>query len=169
MHLTRTQLDAVLNEARKDSLAMYALFLMTYNHGLRISEAVMLTMGSFDGGYVTVRRLKHSLMTTQPLTEAERLVIQPLLDHCTSPKDRLWFISRQAAANKFSRFCRRAGIPQHLAHPHVLRHSLAMHTIHTVGIENLRQYLGHVSIANTGIYLRVDDETAARSMKDLLR
>jgi integrase len=39
-----------------------------------------------------------------------------------------------------------------------------MHTIKTAGIENVRQYLGHRSMASTGAYLRVDDDAASKAI-----
>jgi hypothetical protein len=36
-----------------------------------------------------------------------------------------------------------------------------MHGIEAAGVENIRQYLGHKSIASTGQYLKVDDAQAS--------
>jgi site-specific recombinase XerD len=54
-----------------------------------------------------------------------------------------------------------ARIPKHLRHPHVLKHSIAMQTIHSAGIENVRQHLGHKVISSTGEYLKVSDKQAS--------
>jgi site-specific recombinase XerD len=56
----------------------------------------------------------------------------------------------------------------HKAHPHVLKHSIAMQTIEHAGIENVRQYLGHKSISSTGSYLKVTDAEAAASVQRAL-
>ena len=40
----------------------------------------------------------------------------------------------------------------------------AMQTIRSAGIENVRTYLGHKSIASTGSYLQVDDDAASRAI-----
>jgi hypothetical protein len=42
-----------------------------------------------------------------------------------------------------------------------------MQTIKTAGIENVRQYLGHKSIASTGSYLRVNDEQASAAVQSV--
>jgi hypothetical protein len=39
-----------------------------------------------------------------------------------------------------------------------------MQTIRSAGIENVRTYLGHKSIASTGSYLQVDDDAASRAI-----
>jgi hypothetical protein len=44
-----------------------------------------------------------------------------------------------------------------------------MLTIRTAGIENVRAYLGHKSIASTGAYLKVDDETASKAVGAAMR
>jgi site-specific recombinase XerD len=65
--------------------------------------------------------------------------------------------------------CNAAGIPAHLAHLHILKHSIAMQTIHSAGIENVRQHLGHKSIASTGAYLKVSDEAASKAVMDAIK
>jgi site-specific recombinase XerD len=62
------------------------------------------------------------------------------------------------------RHCKTAGIAEHKAHPHILKHSIAMQTIQSAGIENVRAYLGHKSISSTGAYLKVDDDAASHAI-----
>jgi hypothetical protein len=44
-----------------------------------------------------------------------------------------------------------------------------MQTIQSAGIENVRTYLGHKSIASTGSYLQVDDDVASRAITGALK
>jgi site-specific recombinase XerD len=69
-------------------------------------------------------------------------------------------LNARAAAARFAKYARLAGLPKHKRHTHCLRHSRAMHTIKTAGIENVRQLCGHASIASTGYYLKVSDSSA---------
>jgi site-specific recombinase XerD len=62
-----------------------------------------------------------------------------------------------------------AGIPAHKRHPHILKHSIALQTIKTAGIENVRQHLGHKSLSSTGEYLRVSDEEASAAVSKALK
>jgi hypothetical protein len=39
-----------------------------------------------------------------------------------------------------------------------------MQTIHSAGIENVRQYLGHKSMSSTGAYLRKTDAEASSAV-----
>ena len=165
-HLTKDQLLAVLNEARKENERDWLAIVLAYNHGLRISEVVALRACDVAGGFITVRRLKGSLKTTQPLISHEN----PLLDEKKavttwikglSAKDRVIGIERSMLGKLFEKYARKAGLPLHLRHFHVLKHSICHHVITTAGIENLRQYVGHKSIQSTGQYLKVGDMEAS--------
>lgn len=172
-HLTREQVIAVLSQAKAKRERDWVLLLVAFWHGLRASEAVSLTPEHFVDGYLTVQRLKGSMRTTQPLVEDdnellnERAAIQA---HITRHRElhggegrgqRLFPITRFQFYRLMRRYGRLAGLPQHLCHPHVLKHSIAMQSIREAGIENVRQYLGHRSISSTGEYLKVGDAEAS--------
>lgn len=182
-HLTREQLIAVLTHARAARERDWVLFLVSFWHGLRASEAINLTPEHFVDGYLTVQRLKGSLRTVQPLVEDElellneRSAVESWLAQHRSrhandtngaglphQRKRLFPISRVQFYRLMRRYGRAAGLPQHLCHPHVLKHSIAMQSIQRAGIENVRQYLGHKSISSTGEYLKVDDDVASRAI-----
>ena len=160
-------LDAVPNPR-------YRLMLkVAYLHGLRVSEVVGLTTKNVKDGYLTVQRLKGSFKTVQPLQysdtdlfnegkELNALVLNTRLG------EHLFPITRFGVNKLIKRAGRRAGIPDHKLFPHVLKHSIAQQTIKGVGIENVRQWLGHKSIASTGNYLRVTDEEAGRAINAAL-
>ena len=165
-HLSHAQVRSVLEIARAHSTRNYVALLLAYNHGLRISEVCKLTPENFSQFILSVQRLKGSLKTNQPLTDDEILDVSLWLAKCRAGQSIIG-IKRSALSVWFTRYCRLAGIPQHLRHFHVLKHSCAMHIIPS-GIEVCRQYLGHRSIASTGQYLRVDDATAAEKAQPLL-
>jgi integrase len=73
-------------------------------------------------------------------------------------------MTRFGADNLIRRPAKKAGIPSHLANFHCAKHTRAMHSIKTAGIENVRVYLGHKSIASAGAYLKVIDPQAAQAM-----
>jgi len=175
-HLDRDQITALLRAARAGRRRDWVLFLVTYWHGLRASEAVNLTPAHFRDGFLTIQRLKGSLRTVQPLVEQpdelldERRAVNSLLaSHLTrfGPGGRsvpLFPLSRVQFYRLMRHYGALAGLPRHLCHPHVLKHSIAMQTIKTAGIENVRQYLGHRSISSTGEYLRVNDDEASQAI-----
>ena len=171
-HLSKDELLRLLAAARNHSEMEYLAILIGYWHGLRVSEITGprgFTPECVRDGYLTIQRLKGSLRTTQPLVSHEN----PLLNerdqiialiansepgkpvfHFT--RHRFWMIMRQ--------HCKTAGIAEHKAHPHILKHSIAMQSIKSAGIENVRAYLGHKSISSTGAYLKVDDDVASTAI-----
>ena len=170
-HLDRSQLLAVLGEAKKDSSRNWLMLALTYNHGLRVSEVLALTPAHIKDGFLSVRRLKGSLHTTQPLIGSA----EPLLDERTViikmevsglQNVRLFPVTRQAVHKIFRKYCLRAGVPEHLAHVHSLKHSCVTHALKAVeangnaGIHFVKQWAGHKSLASTGAYLEVTDQQA---------
>lgn len=175
-HLSREQLLALLRQAKAARERDWILLLVAFWHGLRASEAVNLTPENFRDGFLSVQRLKGSMRTVQPLVEDEdellneRAAIETWLERHNSFHrgngrcERLFPISRVQFYRLMRRYGRLAGLPQHLAHPHVLKHTIAMLSIRNAGIENVRQYLGHRSISSTGEYLKVSDEAASSAI-----
>lgn len=173
-HLTREQLVEVLRQAKIARKRDWILLLVTFWHGLRASEAVNLTSENFTDGYLTVQRLKGSMRTTQPLIEdADELLNESAAVESWialhAPGERLFPISRVQFYRLMRRYGRAAGLPQHLCHPHVLKHTIAMQSIREAGIENVRQYLGHRSISSTGEYLKVSDQAASSAIAEAAR
>lgn len=170
-HLTREQLKALLAAIPNERNRL--MILVGFHHGLRVSEIINLTGADIRDGFVKVQRLKGSLKTVQPyvehpdpdLNEAPRLAD---LARTIRPRERLFPMTRDGANKLMLRAGTLAGLPRHLCHPHVLKHSVAMQTIGKAGIENVRQWLGHRSIASTGEYLKVTDEAAAQAIAKAL-
>ena len=77
-------------------------------------------------------------------------------------------ITRVRFFQLFGDYCRQAGIPALLSHPHCLKHALATHVINTIGIQHTRQYLGHVSIRSTQQYLHSNDARASLAVQTAL-
>ena len=165
-HLEKHEVLAVLKIAREYSELDWLLFTFQYIHSHRISEVLALTPENFDGGFCTVQRLKGSLKTTQPLVTHDEPLLneRPAIDallQTLRPDERLFgTLTKQNANYRFAKYAKQAGLPKHKRHTHCLRHSRAMHTIKTAGIENVRQLCGHASIASTGYYLKVSDASA---------
>ncbi len=133
-----------------------------------------LTVGDIQDGHITVQRLKRSLKTTQPLLASddpllnEKAALGEFIRNQTS-ESRIFPRSRFTFWRVMQRHCAAAGIPKHKAHPHALKHSIAMQIIGIAGIENTRQYLGHRSLDSTGEYLVTSDEAASEAAARALR
>ena len=175
----------LLKAARKRSVRDWAMILMAYRHGLRASEVCGIKLADVDlkAGSISIRRLKGSLHTIQPVYQHRG---QPLLDETAAL--RAWLRKRQTdgsdylfASQKggklsriqffrvFQTVAEIAGLPVEKRHPHVLKHSLASHLV--AGNANLaliRQALGHRSIGSTMAYIGTSDGQAAEALQRAL-
>ncbi len=93
--LTPGETLAILKTARQHSTRDWAMILVAYRHGLRASEVCGLKLADIDvkAGSISVRRLKGSLQTTQPLYQHRG---QPLLDEVSALRS--WLRKRPATA-----------------------------------------------------------------------
>jgi integrase/recombinase XerD len=167
--LGKDELLSFLRVAKQERERDWLMFLVAYWHGMRASEVVKLQRIAIANGQITIHRLKGSDTTTQPLVEDD----DPLLDEraaletlaqSTPPTSPIFPFSRVHYFRLFRKYAKRAGLPAHKWHPHSLKHSVARHHIREMGIENMRRYLGHKSMASTGEYLKVTDEEASAAM-----
>lgn len=172
--LTREELLALLKRARAARTRDWLMILVAFWHGLRASEVIALTPDKLKDGFITVQRLKGSLKTTQPLMEHE----DPLLNERAAISDfmhgmhrnqRLFPVRRETFWRIVQGYGNAIGLPSHKRNTKMLKHSFAMQFIQSIGIENVRQYLGHKSISSTGAYLKVSDSEAAASVKRALK
>jgi type 1 fimbriae regulatory protein FimB len=176
-YMTREQVLDLLQAARNASERDYVMILLAYRHGLRASEVCTLTTKNFSDGFITVKRLKGSLKTAQPLFSSDN----PLLDELTAvtaylaslPKGQKQLfparqtsttvaasISRQAFHSLYKTYGHAAGIPSHLSHPHSAKHSICMELVSRIGISELQTFVGHKSLNSTGMYLKVSQQQA---------
>ena|ERR1700734_621305 len=172
--LSKREVVALLKAAKAHKTRNWLMILVAYSHGLRASEVTQMQADAVKDGHLTVARLKGSLKTVQPLLWDEN----PLLNErqglsafvdLVHGKQRLFPVTRQHFWRLVQRYAKAAGIPERKRHPHILKHSIALQTIKKAGIENVRQYLGHKSIASTGAYLKVSDGDASTAMSLALK
>lgn len=161
------------------------LVLLLYGAGLRISEALSLTLGdvSLPTGILTIRESKFyktrlvpigpdliraltGYVTTRALDHPAKLDTPLFVSRTGTP------VTRQAAENTFRRLRIRAGVLRHdgaryQPRLHDLRHSFAVHRLvswYRQGADvqrllpKLATYLGHVHIASTQRYLTLTPE-----------
>lgn len=172
--LSKAELRALLSAARAYRKRDWLMILVAFWHGLRASEVVAITADSLRDGFLTVERLKGSLKTVQPLIRHSNPLFdekRALIEYARGMQanQRLFPVCRTQFWRIVARHAARAGIPKHLSHPHILKHTIAVKTIKSAGIENTRQWLGHKSLGSTGAYLRVTDEQAAAAVTKALR
>ncbi len=164
-HLTTLEVDKLLaatkgsrNEARDR-----CLILLMFRHGLRVSEAVGLTLSAVDleGRSLHVARLKRGLSTTHPLRADELRALRAWLAERArmKPHTKALFVSerRQPLSRKTAwvlirHYGEAAGLALP-AHPHMPRHACGF-ALADQGADTrlIQDYLGHRNIQHTVRY-----------------
>jgi integrase/recombinase XerC len=143
----------------------WAVLLLLYGAGLRISEALGLTGDVLPMGD-TIRVLgKRSKTRIVPLLPVVRDAMRDYIDLCPYPVERDAPFFRGARGGPLSAdMVRKAvaaarvrlGLPDRTS-PHALRHSFATHLLgEGADLRSLQELLGHASLSSTQIYTDVD-------------
>ncbi len=165
--LTEAEIESFLKAARKRRYGIrnFAMLLLAYRHGLRVSELVNMRIADvdLDTGRLFVRRCKRSLSTSQPLDGDEIRALRKWLRQrvnapcCNSP---LFFVSQRGPMTRqaFNYICAEVGKHARLnikVHPHMLRHSCGF-ALANKGCDTrlIQDYLGHRNIRHTQLYTR---------------
>jgi integrase/recombinase XerD len=148
-----------------------ALLEFTYATGMRVSEVIGFKTRDLDAAAGTARCLgKGSRERVVPVgsialkwVEAYLGEVRPRLVKHGEPEVLFlnWRgkrLTRMGYWKILAKYVRRAGISARVT-PHVLRHSFATHLLEGgASLRDVQQLLGHVSIATTQIYTKVDME-----------
>lgn len=139
------------------------VFECMYYSGLRISEALSLTVDRVDKAHMTLRVVgKGNKERLAPLSQAlYHDLRQGWRTHGTRP----WLfpncrhtgpVSVHTLQHAFRRACEQAGLDSAVVKPHTLRHSFATR-LHEQGVpsETVRILLGHSSVETTKRYLHL--------------
>lgn len=168
-YLSMDELKTLLRSVPADKPWQRTMFLVMYWHGLRISETVGergLRGRDIQHGHVNIVRLKGSFPTLQlyvkspdpELDESEALARLAL----TVPENENVFkLSVRGVQDLMKRIGKRSGLNHFKMHPHILKHTHAMHQVKAgVDITSIRETLGHKSLASTGFYTRIAQDDA---------
>lgn len=149
--------------ARRD----VALATLLYGCGLRMAEALALTVADAPRGDSLTVTGKGDKQRMVPVLPAVRAAIRDYLDLCPHPAepDRALFVGirggalESGQARRVMRHAREAlGLPES-ASPHALRHSFATHLLAAGGdLRAIQELLGHSSLSTTQRYTEVDAE-----------
>ena len=181
--LTRAEVDALIAAASaKDGAAglrLAALIETIYASGLRVSEAVSLTLAALarDPAYLMVRG-KGGKERLAPLNAPARTAIKAYLEIRRQflpksgkeggVKESPWLFPSRARTGRLTerRFgqlldeaARDAGVDPAKVSPHVLRHAFATHLLEGgADLRVVQTLLGHADIATTQIYTHVAED-----------
>ena len=181
--LTRVELLTVLRASRESSARDHCLFLLSYAHGLRATEAARLKLADLNTRDWTLRieRLKRSKVTTQTVSpNSERLLDErralrewlahrPPFGPYVFSKPNGGCLSRIHVYRLFRRYAEAAGLPESKRAPHSLKHSLAQDLVDAkTDLARVQAALGHASMSSTAHYFSVNDKQADESRQSVL-
>jgi type 1 fimbriae regulatory protein FimE len=164
-YMTEAEVSSLMAAARKrgrygqrDACAI----LITYRHGLRVSELCSLTWDRvhFSTSDLHVARSKSGKPATHPLTGAELRALRQLRRDW--PEGRHLFVNERGSPltpTGFAKMLSRAAVEAGFdfsVHPHMLRHS-AGYKLANDGVDTrtIQDYLGHRSIQSTVRYTQL--------------
>lgn len=167
-HLNEDELERLFKalKGNRHGHRDYMMALVTFLHGLRVSELIDLRWDDIDWrkGTIQIRRLKGSIDGIHYMERDEAAGLKRLQRE-QNPKSRYVFTSERGDA--FSRFAvnkmiatagRNAGIKWPV-HPHCLRHTTG--TVQANGgmdAWRLQKLMGHASMTNTTKYVAMSPE-----------
>ncbi|MBM3607301.1 MAG: tyrosine recombinase XerC [Alphaproteobacteria bacterium] len=144
-----------------------AVIALLYGAGLRISEALGLTLAMIQHGQadrITITG-KGRKMRETPLIEPVRRALKAYIDACpwTLAPDEAMFrgtkggpLSPRIIQLEIEKLRGALGLPE-TATPHALRHSFATHLLARGGdLRSIQELLGHASLSTTQLYTAVD-------------
>jgi integrase/recombinase XerC len=142
-----------------------AIITLIYGCGLRISEALSITLSDLGGDFITITgkgQKQRSVPIITPVTNA----INDYIKHCPHHLEKntpLFLGARGKPLNPhvFQRQIRvirnNLGLPDNVT-PHTFRHSFATHLLSNgADLRSIQELLGHTNLSTTQIYTFVDE------------
>ena len=167
-YLSTKQVEKLLSkiESPRDK----AMFTLIYLYGLRISEAtgIILEDLRLKDDRLFIRASKNGISGEQVLTKQAKKYLIPYLEIRKQKKtdSDILFVSKKGGRlvnsqvfRLFNSYAKKARLPEDKRHPHVLRHSIAVHMAEDgVPVEYVKEHLRHRKIDNTMIYFQITNK-----------
>lgn len=158
--LSRREVQLILESF--NSLKWKVLLLLIYSAGLRVSEAVNLTVQDIDRDRMLIhvrqakgRKDRYTLLSKVALQAFEQYERKFLIESWVFPGKDSNHLSERSAQKVFKIACERAGIKKKVS-IHTLRHSFATHLLEGgTDLRYIQELLGHSNSKTTEIYTHV--------------
>ncbi len=160
-YLKEREVSKLLNAPPREKVRDRLILRVLYRCGLRVSELCNLKIEEIDfgDGTLMVRGGKGGRDRLIPVDHQTLDMIEYYIENATSGylilSDRGGMLSTRQVQRLVSDYGRKAGIVQPI-HPHMLRHSFAVHCLKAgMNLRTVQKMLGHSSLTTTQVYLDV--------------
>jgi site-specific recombinase XerD len=153
------------------------LFDLIYRHGLRRQEATLIRREHVSER-IWITRLKGGVSGEYPIHPTTRRLLWEYLAALGSDwhphlfatrQSDIWPMSPSTVYHLFCRYAEEAELPQDRRHPHVLRHSIAVHLMNAGwDVADVQDWLGHRDIASTMVYATVTNKRREAKYEEAL-
>ena len=176
------QMLASIDSSSDEGLRHLALLSLMYDSACRVQEIVNLNVMDLQSGQccrIYVHGKGNKYRSIPLLGETEKIVSKYIRQFHLTPESPLFFnrngerLTRQGIRyiiRKYSKAANEAapGIIDGSVYPHRMRHSKATHLVDKgVNIYNVRDFLGHESVATTQVYLTTNPEVTRKAIKSV--
>lgn len=179
VYLTKSEVERFFSATPQENARDRLLFEVIYRHGLRRREAVRIRRDHLTDGRIWITRVKGGISGEYPIHPTTRRLLWAYLSARREDGNPHLFTSRQSGGAPmsvttiyalFRRYADAAGLPQDRQHPHVLRHSIAVHLMNAGwDAADVQDWLGHREIASTMVYAAVTNKRRAAKYEEALR
>jgi site-specific recombinase XerD len=178
-YLSKDEVERFFRAIPRVNVRDRLLFELMYRHGLRRAEAARLRLEDISNDRIWITRLKHGVSCEYPLhPRTQKLLAEYAVKRVADSYPYL-LRSRQHGSRPlatttiyaaFRGYAVTASLPADKQHPHVLRHSIAVHLMNAgVDAADVQDWLGHASIATTMIYAQVTNKRREDTFRTLVR
>ena len=158
-YLEKEQVDELLNAAKTCNQRDYLLLRFMWRTGVRVSEVINVTTNDieFKNGVVNIRKAKGGRQRRAPIDDETLKMLSDYVLALNTPEDQPIFgLTNRQIENIVEKYGNTIGVN---VHPHMLRHSFAIHLVRSgMDLRRLQLLLGHSSLNMTQIYLQFKDD-----------
>ena len=165
-------LDVTIDPTDAEAVRDQAVFELLYSSGLRLNEALSLSMQDLTllqgevrvlgkGGKQRIVPVGHAAINALRAWLAARPTLDQGLSDALFLSKRGRTLDSRTVQRRLALRAERAGLDQHV-HPHALRHSAATHLLESSGdLRAIQEFLGPASLSTTQIYTHLDFQRLA--------
>jgi integrase/recombinase XerD len=158
-YLEREQVDAILEAAHIANHRDYLIIRVLWRTGVRVNELVNIRPGDIEWNnqVINITKAKRGKQRRVLLDQDTLKMLSDYVLALNTPEDRPIFnLTTRQIENIVKKYGNTIGVN---VHPHMLRHSFAIHLVRSgMDLRRLQLLLGHSSLNMTQIYLQFKDD-----------